>query len=115
MAENLLRPTDSPRRANVPREMPPPPPPVVPAPAPSLVIPNIITPNGDGQNDRFKIKNLVDGEWSLTVYNRWGQPVYTAPAYRQEWDAVGLAAGVYFYTLRHATGRQHRGWVEVVR
>ncbi len=32
MAENLLRPTDSPRRANVPREMPPPPPPVLPEP-----------------------------------------------------------------------------------
>ena len=112
-------PVPPPTPAPVPTPLPSPPPLPpgipVPAPLPDLVIPNIITPNGDGQNDRFKISNLVDKEWALTIYNRWGKQVYTAPAYQQEWSAEGLAAGVYYYTVRHTTGAQYRGWVEVVR
>lgn len=108
-------PTPTPTPAPIPTPTPVPAPPASPAPLAALVIPNIITPNGDGQNDRFKINNLVDKEWALTIYNRWGQQVYSAPAYQQEWNAEGLATGVYYYLLRHATGAQYQGWVEVVR
>ncbi|AMJ67873.1 hypothetical protein AXW84_22465 [Hymenobacter sp. PAMC 26628] len=94
---------------------PAPAPPGNPAPLAELMIPNIITPNGDGQNDYFKINNLVDKEWALTVYNRWGKQVYNAPAYEQEWNAEGLASGIYYYALRRATGPQYTGWVQVVR
>lgn len=91
----------------------------VPAPAPApapvaeLNIPDILTPNGDGLNDKLQIKGLVDNLWSLTIYSRWGKQVYTAAAYQQDWDPAGLPAGPYYYLLQHATGRAYKGWVEV--
>jgi gliding motility-associated-like protein len=96
--------------------LPTPPTPVpapVPAPVAELDIPNILTPNGDGLNDKLQIKGLVDNQWSLTIYSRWGRQVYTAAAYRQDWDPAGLPAGLYYYLLQHPTGRAYKGWVEV--
>ena len=76
---------------------------------------NAITPNEDGRNDRFEVKNLPVGNWSLAVYNRWGHQVYSTPAYRNEWGDTA-AAGVYYYLLRQpATGKTYKGWVEVMR
>ena len=56
--------------------------------------PNVFTPNDDGNNDFFEIKNLTIGNYSeslLTVYNRWGQIIYLAKDYglsdeEQWWD-----------------------------
>jgi len=53
-------------------------PPIPPVDTPTtIVIPNIITPNGDGSNDVFDIKNIET--WlttrSVQIYNRWGNPV----------------------------------------
>lgn len=82
----------------------------------ALFVPNIITPNGDGQNDALKIIGLAPDAWSLRIYNRWGKEVYQSPAYQQDWQAAGLADGVYYYWLRaSATGQQVKGWVEVLR
>ena len=46
--------------------------------------PNVFTPNDDGNNDFFEIKNLTIGNYNeslLTVYNRWGQIVYLEKDY----------------------------------
>lgn len=46
--------------------------------------PNVFTPNDDGNNDFFEIKNLTIGNYSeslLTIYNRWGQIIYLAKDY----------------------------------
>ena len=81
-----------------------------------VVIPNIITPNGDGANDYWVLQGVTSAEWSLRIFSRWGQQVHATEAYDNRWQAAGLAEGVYYYHLRHAhTGQVHRGWVEVVR
>ncbi|WP_201985717.1 gliding motility-associated C-terminal domain-containing protein [Hymenobacter rubidus] len=81
-----------------------------------IQIPNIITPNGDGPNDRFVCHGLPAGDWELTVYNRWGRLVYQQAAYRNTWDAAGQPAGLFYYLLRNpASGARYRGWLEVVR
>ena len=45
-----------------------------------LQFPNTITPNGDGINDIFEIKNLIEGggftDNELYIYNHWGRKVY---------------------------------------
>jgi gliding motility-associated-like protein len=88
-----------------------------------VIIPNIITPNGDGSNDYWALQGVNPGEWSVRIFSRWGQPVHTTEAYDNRWQAAGLAGGIYYYYyyyyyyyLRHArTGQVYRSWVEVVR
>lgn len=61
-------------------------------------VPNIMTPNGDGKNDNFVITGLMNGT-KLTVYNRWGDVVYSNSNYNNDWDGKNVKDGVYFYVL----------------
>lgn len=66
----------------------------------AVVIPNVMTPNGDNKNDLFTIKNLMD--WTtreVTIMNRWGQMVYYNSDYKNDWDGGTLSDGVYFGVL----------------
>ncbi len=79
-------------------------------------IPNTITPNGDGKNDFFYIKNVELTPWKFSVYNRWGKQVYAAAAYHNEWDGGNLPGGVYFYLLESkALNRRLKGTVLILR
>ncbi len=61
-----------------------------------LLIPDLITPNGDGVNDRFEIKGIQYFEKvDIEIFNRWGSKVfsfsgsgieYTDPA--KQWDGT---------------------------
>lgn len=60
-------------------------------------IPNIITPNDDGFNQYFVIEREIHGKNQLTLYNRWGEEVYSSGDYKNDWDGGSLPSGVYFY------------------
>ncbi|MGZ3754072.1 MAG: T9SS type B sorting domain-containing protein [Mucilaginibacter sp.] len=83
-------------------------------------IPNIFTPNNDGLNDVFKIKGLESYPGSqLTIFNRWGNEVYRADNYLNNWDGGNLAEGTYYYILNR---KEHsgaitplKGWVFIKR
>ncbi|HVD96847.1 MAG TPA: gliding motility-associated C-terminal domain-containing protein [Cytophagaceae bacterium] len=78
-------------------------------------IPNLITPNGDGMNDNFKITNFGT-RWDLEVYNRWGQLIYQKEKYINEWSGAGQSDGVYYYHIKDTkTNERYKGWVEVLR
>jgi gliding motility-associated-like protein len=78
-------------------------------------IPNIFTPNNDGFNDFFFIRNLpVSGGAKLIVSNRWGKQVFTSNNYQNEWDGGNESDGVYYYRLQVA-GDTFTGWVEIMR
>ncbi|RFS19048.1 DUF11 domain-containing protein, partial [Chitinophaga silvatica] len=84
-----------------------------------LYIPNIITPNGDGKNDKFVIIGLSHFPGSqLFIYNRWGNLVYQAKNYQNDWDGINLNEGTYFYILKVNTPtgeKSYKGWVELLR
>ena len=70
-------------------------------------LPNVITPNGDGLNDLFVIRNVEDfPNASLSIFNRWGQEVFSSSAYNEYqaqnggWDPEDNAGGVYFIELK---------------
>lgn len=92
---------------------------VVDCPAPILIpnfIPNVITPNGDGKNDRFVIEKIDLSPWQLEVYNRWGQQVYKAEPYANDWSGDNLPSGLYYYSLRSRTLRRNlKGWLTIFR
>ncbi|WP_226742892.1 HYR domain-containing protein [Polaribacter gangjinensis] len=81
-----------------------------------LEIFNLLTPNGDGDNDVFVIRNIeLYPENTLEIYNRWGVKVYDVNGYGQSGRyfiglsdgrvTVGrsslLPSGTYFYILRY--------------
>jgi gliding motility-associated-like protein len=68
-------------------------------------LPNIITPNGDGFNDKLIINNLeYYPNSSIVVFNRWGKRVFESNNYQNDWDADGYADGVYYYVLKLKDG-----------
>ena len=81
---------------------------------PDLQIPNVITPNGDGLNDVFKISTASTSS-KVEIYNRWGRKVYEQPNYQNNWGGDNQPAGVYYYLLTALNGATTKGWIEVVR
>ncbi len=73
-----------------------------------LEIPNVFTPNGDGANDLFVIKDIdTYTDAKLQVFNRWGGLVFESAnyIYSSPWDGKdqntgsALLDGTYFYVL----------------
>ncbi|HXA02704.1 MAG TPA: LamG-like jellyroll fold domain-containing protein [Cytophagaceae bacterium] len=65
-----------------------------------LKIYELITANGDGDNDVFYIENLnfyPDNE--VTLYNQWGNNVYQRKGYQNDWSGKNLPDGNYFYLV----------------
>ena len=90
-----------------------------------LQFPNVVTPNGDGVNDRFVILNLIEGMGypvnTLDVYNKWGTRVFHTENIATEedfWDPADVPAGTYFYrfSARGYNGNiEHNGAIEVIK
>ena len=96
---------------------------------PEYELPNVFTPNGDHHNDAFvpfpyRGVDHID----LTIYDRWGQVVYTTDDPAIEWTGErkgggGLVNdGVYFYTcvvyfkrLDGLEAKQLNGYVHILR
>lgn len=89
-----------------------------------LTIPNIITPNGDGQNEYLKIPNVeFYPNSTMIIYNRWGKKVFESGNYHNEWDGADNADGVYYWVFTinygdHGSGtetREMHGTVTILR
>lgn len=71
-------------------------------------LPNVFTPNGDGNNDVFRPITLQGAvNLSFQVYNRWGQKVYDTTRPEPSWDGRTAAGeevpdGTYFWIMEHA-------------
>jgi uncharacterized repeat protein (TIGR01451 family)/gliding motility-associated-like protein len=66
-----------------------------------LTIPNLFTPNGDGINDTFEILGINQYQVNeLQIVNRWGNEVFRAKGYQNNWTGEGLNEGTYYYLLR---------------
>ncbi len=86
-------------------------------------IPEAISPNGDGQNEKFVIRGLENYPVSaLTIYTRSGQLIYKSQDYQNDWsgrslnsaikDDALLPTGTYYYVLHlGGTNRFLKGFV----
>ncbi|MBQ6956408.1 MAG: gliding motility-associated C-terminal domain-containing protein [Bacteroidales bacterium] len=91
-----------------------------------LQFPNAVTPNGDGVNDKFIIRNLVNGlgypNNSLAIYDRWGKRIFYKENIASEddfWDpaATNTPAGTYFWRFNgkgYLGDIQRNGVIEVI-
>jgi len=76
-----------------------------------LEIPNGFSPNGDGLNDKWVIRNLstLYPRCRVTVYNRWGSPVFESSGYNRAWDGTlngkKLPDGTYYCIIELGEGQ----------
>lgn len=83
-----------------------------------LTIPNIITPNGDGANDKFVVDGLDNFTNStLIIYNRWGKKIYESNNYQSDWNGENFADGTYYFVLVTYEGeeKEYRGSLTIMR
>ncbi len=84
---------------------------------PFYELPNVFTPNGDGQNDLFRPRSFCFVETvEMQIFNRWGQLVFETTDPQLNWDGnnlrgEALAQGTYYYVCR-VFERQLEGIVE---
>jgi gliding motility-associated-like protein len=65
---------------------------------------NVITPNGDGMNDTWKVtSDCKIREFDLRIFNRWGQLVFASDNVNIAWDGTvngePASDGIYFYEM----------------
>lgn len=80
----------------------------------AIVLPNVITPDGNGKNDTWKINSRVDLAGSkLIIFNRWGETVFFEQNYNNDWGGTykdsgeKLPDGTYYYELTVPSQNNH--------
>jgi gliding motility-associated-like protein len=69
-------------------------------------IEDVLSPNGDNQNDLWTIIGLEQfPNNEVSVFNRWGQEVWNKSGYLNDWDGTNnsgepLPVGAYYYILK---------------
>jgi len=93
----------------------------------SLEVDQLITPNGDGINDKLRVKNLeVFKDNDVIIVDRWGSVIYSATGYNNEsvaWDGSNksgakVPTGTYFYAISITFKGQRikkEGFIELLR
>lgn len=70
-------------------------------------IPSAFTPNGDGLNDIFRPTLINFEDYSLVVFNRWGEKIFESDDSDFGWDGTYNGAvvqnGVYSFVMRYKT------------
>lgn len=81
----------------------------------NVIVPNVVTPNGDGVNEYFKINGLERFPGSqVIIYNRWGNKLYSSDDYKNDWKP-NVTSGTYFYLLNVSDGRKFQGFFQVFK
>lgn len=87
----------------------------------SIIIPNTFTPNNDGINDTWIIKNLEEyPDCRVQVFNRYGQLVYESKGYPKPWDGtyngLSMPFGTYYYIIEPGFGiKAFTGYVTIIK
>jgi gliding motility-associated-like protein len=84
-----------------------------------LIVPNVITANGDNVNDVFLIEGLKSNAL-VQIFNRWGELVFESSDYQNDWkgtdrSGLELVEGVYTYLLQTEEGEIKHGFVHLER
>lgn len=77
----------------------------------SITFPNIITPNGDSNNEYWRpfLKqnpsadlSSVFTSYDMLVFDRWGRKVFESQSFNDAWKGNDNSDGVYYYILKYS-------------
>ena len=100
---------------------------VVLEPSLSIVIPKVITPDGNGVNDSWILENIDKyNDNEVTIFDRWGNTVFMANGYDNQqvvWLGTNdkgtlMPTGTYFYSVEVRLSNEivfQNGFVELIR
>lgn len=86
-----------------------------------LYVSNVLTPDGNGVNDTWIIKNIENfGECNVYVFDRWGEEVYSQKGYKNDWNGYRgadiLPDGTYYYLISFEnSSKQYKGALTILR
>jgi gliding motility-associated-like protein len=86
-------------------------------------IPVLLTPNDDGKNDAFVIKNIqLYPNCKVQIFNRWGNAIYSKVGYQNDWKGTfdlgnggKLPAATYFILIEFNDGetKPYQGYIQI--
>ena len=90
----------------------------------NIIVPQFISPNGDGLNDIWILQNTSQyPDLEVKIFNRWGNLVYEAQPYLNDWNGWSikgspegpLPAATYFYYIdTHKKSQDpYKGYIEI--
>jgi len=69
---------------------------------------NSFSPNGDGINDYFLIKDYFNcSALEFTIFNRWGKKMFASKNKDDKWDGKNATEGTYMILVRSTNNTQH--------
>lgn len=86
-----------------------------------LFIPNAFSPNGDGTNDTWNIRNIsLYAGAEVRVFNKWGNVVFQSTGYSRPWDGFYngrlLEPATYYYFVDLKNGDPvYQGYVMILK
>lgn len=90
----------------------------------NVFVPNVFTPNADGNNDEFRLLGSNIRFHNMQVFNRWGEKIFDTDNQNNGWDGTYKGepqpAGVYIYVVKYsplynAENRNINGSVTLLR
>ena len=92
----------------------------------TIWFPDAFTPDGDGHNEYFMPKgtNIINKGYLLTIYDRWGEPIFETEDLHTGWDGKAkdndyVKPGIYTYTIKYKDiyeiQHEKAGTVNVIR
>ena len=86
-------------------------------------IPNVFTPNGDGNNDFYNVKNIGYKNIDIVIYDRWGIQMWQSNSITDSWDGKHNGKDVpdatYFYIIKttstNSTLKNYKGPILLIR
>ena len=86
-----------------------------------LLVNNIITPDGNGQNDTWVIENIKAlNTANVHIYNKRGRLIYFSDNYQNDWNGFygddELPDGTYYYVINFSDSDSlYRGSINLLR
>ena len=86
-----------------------------------LPAPIVISPNNDGMNDNWTVKNVhLYSDMKLTIFSTLGQVVYSTTNYQNDWKGTfndkPLPRGVYYYVFTSPDGSvAYQGTISIIK